>query len=66
LEQPLLTCGCFPFSVIRKESRGWFLREDYPEMDNTNWLKWIIVKNVGGEMTFTTMDVPIEKWPIQP
>jgi hypothetical protein len=53
-------------SDIRKESRGWFLREDYPEMDNANWLKWIIVKNEGGKMTFTTKDVPIEKWPIQP
>lgn len=53
-------------SDIRKESRGWFLREDYPEMDNANWLKWIIVKNVGGEMTYTTKDVPIEKYPVQP
>ena len=50
----------------RKESRGWFLREDYPEMDNENWLKWIIVKNVDGKMTMHTEDVPIEKWPIQP
>jgi len=51
---------------MRKESRGWFLREDYPEMDNKNWLKWIIVKNVDGEMTFSTEDVPIEKWPVKP
>jgi succinate dehydrogenase/fumarate reductase flavoprotein subunit len=53
-------------SDIRKESRGWFLREVYPDMDNKNWLKWIIVKNVDGNMTFTTEDVPIEKWPVQP
>ncbi len=53
-------------SKMRKESRGWFLREDYPEMDNENWLKWIILKNVNGEMTLSTEDVPIEKWPIQP
>ena len=52
-------------SRLRKESRGWFLREDYPEMDNENWLKWIIVKNVDGEMTYTTEDVPIEEYPIQ-
>ena len=26
-------------SDMRKESRGWFLREDYPNMDNLDWLK---------------------------
>jgi succinate dehydrogenase/fumarate reductase flavoprotein subunit len=51
---------------MRKESRGWFLREDYPEMDNKNWLKWIIAKCVDGELTLTTEDVPIEKWPVKP
>ena len=51
---------------LRKESRGWFLREDYPETDNKNWLKWIIVKNVDGEMTFRTEDLPIDKWPVKP
>ena len=25
-------------SLMRKESRGWFLREDYPERDDANWL----------------------------
>lgn len=49
----------------RKESRGWFLREDYPEMDNENWLKWIIIQNVDGQMTISTEPVPIEKWPVQ-
>jgi succinate dehydrogenase/fumarate reductase flavoprotein subunit len=51
---------------LRKESRGWFLREDYPKMDNENWLKYIIVQSVDGEMTFKTEDVPIEKYPIKP
>jgi succinate dehydrogenase/fumarate reductase flavoprotein subunit len=53
-------------SQMRKESRGWFLREDYHETDNQNWLKWIIVKKQGQEMTLTTEDVPYEKWPVQP
>ena len=26
-----------------KEPRAWYLREDYPEMDNKDWLKWIII-----------------------
>ena len=37
-------------SLMRKESRGFHLREDYPVMDNKNWLKWINLKNVGGRM----------------
>jgi len=53
-------------SQERKESRGWFLREDYPEMDNENWLKWIIIQKENDEMKMHTEPVPIESWPIQP
>ena len=53
-------------SEMRKESRGWFLREDYPETDNENWLKWINVQCVDGKMTFSTEDLPVEKWPMKP
>ena len=53
-------------SMMRKESRGWFLREDYPMMDNENWLKWIIVKEENGEMTLHTEDVPIDSYDVQP
>ena len=56
----------FRAASMRKESRGWFLREDYPQMDNKNWLKWITVKDVNGEMTFDTENVPIEEYPIKP
>ena len=56
----------FMAADMRKESRGWFLREDYPEQDNENWLKWIIVKNENGKMVFKTEDVPYEKWPVKP
>ena len=50
----------------RKESRGWFLREDYPRMDNVNCLNYTIIKNVDGEMTFSSEPVPVDKWPVKP
>lgn len=53
-------------SLMRKESRGWFLREDYPRMDNENWLKYIIVRREDDQMVFDTEDVPIDSWEIQP
>jgi succinate dehydrogenase/fumarate reductase flavoprotein subunit len=56
----------FRTALLRKESRGWFLREDYPSMDNENWLRWITVKNVDGVMSFATEEVPLEKYPIKP
>lgn len=53
-------------SLMRKESRGWFLKEDYPQLDNQNWMKYIVVKNVDGEMVFDTEDVPYDKWDVKP
>jgi succinate dehydrogenase/fumarate reductase flavoprotein subunit len=53
-------------SLMRTETRGFHIREDYPEIDNKNWLKWIIVKKVNEEMTLYTEDVPIDKYPYKP
>ena len=66
--EAMVTCAemFYAASEMRKESRGWFLREDYPDIDNKNWLKWIIVQNVDGKMTLHTEDVPIDKYPNKP
>jgi succinate dehydrogenase/fumarate reductase flavoprotein subunit len=53
-------------SLHRKESRGWFIREDYPETDNANWLKWIVLQDKDGEMDISTEDIPIARYPIRP
>jgi succinate dehydrogenase/fumarate reductase flavoprotein subunit len=53
-------------ALMREESRGWHYREDFPERDDKNWLKWIIVKQEGGKMVLSTEQVPIDKYRIQP
>ena len=52
----------------RKESRFGGLREDYPYMDNMNWLKWIFVKKdpETGRMKSWIEDIPIEKYKFRP
>jgi len=44
-------------ALIRKETRGPFIRMDYPKMNDAEWLKHIIVKQENGEMRFTTEPV---------
>ena len=53
-------------SLARTESRGWHYREDYPERDDKNWLKWISLKDVNGEMTVSTEDVPMDRYQYKP
>ncbi|MBN2319477.1 MAG: FAD-dependent oxidoreductase [Acidobacteria bacterium] len=56
----------FRAALARTESRGWHYREDYPERDDENWLKWIIVKKDGDNMAVTTEPIPIERYKIRP
>jgi len=53
-------------SLAREESRGWHLREDYPERDDATWLKWILLEDKDGEMFLSNEDVPIDRYPFQP
>ena len=45
-------------STVRKESRGTFYREDYPDRDDENWLKWVLFKEDDGKMKTWTEPVP--------
>jgi succinate dehydrogenase/fumarate reductase flavoprotein subunit len=56
----------FRSSLMRKETRGFHYREDYPDMDNDNWLKWVVVKEVAGYMDVYTEEIPIHKYPFKP
>lgn len=46
--------------LARKESRGFVYRLDYPNTDNENWLKWIMVKGgTENKPEVYTEDVPL-------
>ncbi|WP_026939077.1 hypothetical protein [Holophaga foetida] len=53
-------------ALVRKESRGFHFREDFPKTDNANWLKWTVVRNVKGQMEVSTEDIPMEQYPYKP
>lgn len=56
----------FRSALMRSESRGFHFREDFPERDDKNWLKWIIIKQDEGEMRLSTQPIPINEYAIQP
>lgn len=41
-------------ALMRTESRATHVRSDYQKVDNQNWLKNILIKQVNGEMKLTT------------
>ncbi|MDP2719088.1 MAG: FAD-dependent oxidoreductase [Dehalococcoidia bacterium] len=53
-------------AVLRKESRASSLREDYPETDNINWLKNIIISRVEEDLVVRYEDLPVAKFTYKP
>ena len=56
----------FRAALMRSESRGFHFREDFPEQDDKNWLKWIIIKDDEGDMKLSTQPVPLNEYKIKP
>jgi len=50
----------------RTESRIEHYRDDYPLMNNIDWLKWIIIRGTGGNMYADKETIPIERWKYRP
>ena len=53
-------------SLMRTESRAGHYREDFPDYDNNNWLKWIIIHRKNGELKLSTEPVPFDKYKFKP
>ena len=55
-------------SIMRQETReSIYVREDFEQPDNQNWLKWILVeKEADGGMSFTTEKIPFERYMFRP
>ena len=57
----------FRASLVRKESRGYNLREDYPYRDDVNWLKRVIVSRQDkGTVAVRLEAVPLYRYPVKP
>lgn len=47
-------------TLMREESRGGYLRDDFPEKDDENWACWVVCKKNGDEMVLEKQDLPAD------
>ena len=52
--------------MTRTESRGTHFRAEYPEQDNDNWIKHVILQEVDGEVQVSLEDVVIDGYEPEP
>ncbi len=63
--QSMLICAelFFRTSLLRQESRGWFLREDYP--DRSDKQVWLFAEKDGDGIKITEQPLPMDKYVYQ-
>jgi succinate dehydrogenase/fumarate reductase flavoprotein subunit len=52
-------------ALLRTESRGSHYRSDFPEEDNVNWLKNIVVSQDSGQMILKSIPVSPDVVPLE-
>ena len=64
----LLLCSQLMLSgaIERRESRGAFFRDDYPDSNNKDWLKNIIYQQIDGELNLRTEPIDMRYISPQP
>ena len=53
-------------SLLRTETRAGHYREDYPQRDDENWLKWIVISQSDDKLSMRTQPVPFERYKFRP
>nr|WP_321462339.1 FAD-binding protein [uncultured Cohaesibacter sp.] len=63
-----ITCSemFFRAALARKESRGWMVREDYPDRDDVNFRKNVVLQQKDGEMDVSFGELPLDTYKYHP